>query len=482
MRDAADHGKVVLSAIIGGTGSIKALDYALGQGRLTPDHFVDPVQAVLFTLLQRYADQTRGIMSREALDDLLRSHETGKALMYGETYTALARSLPRADEFIHSTAMLRQLAAERDTGQVLAQGMQVLQHGVRDERGRELRGHEDAREYVLAGLAAVERDSGQAVTPEGDVTGEGDEILDAYAKTKTLRLQGKAPGILFGLPSLDEDLDGGIFPGEMGLILAWTSAGKSSLCVQAAWNAAVMQGKNVVIFTTEQLRTAVRVKLAARHSRLPKFGLARGINDADIRAGRLDQEGERALAAVLADWKTGGYGKCNVVQLPDGCTVGSMAARFASITRQYPVDFTVVDYLQLFAPDRTSREAREREDQSGIVKSTARFATSCNNGQGVALLTPWQVNRTGRQNMQTSGRYDLSGTSQTAEASNTPDLVLGLVDREEDTSGGRRALLEAQVLKKRGGARGGRFPITADFATSFFEDREEADEAVLELD
>jgi replicative DNA helicase len=469
--DEAAHGRTVLSAVIGGTGSSRALDYA--AARLAPEHFTDRVQQTLFLLLVRYADQTGGIMSRDALGDLLRDRKPGSEQMYGEAYAALAVTMPEKHQFIHSVAQLRELAVRRGTSEALDLGKLIVRDGVRLDDGRELHGHADARAYVLEAFAEAERAGGAQDTPGGNVATEGDEVLATYAAVKELRMAGHVPGIQFGLPSLDRHLGSGLLKGEMCLVAAATTAGKSTFCVQCAWHNSVMEGKNVVVFTTEQLRTALRIKIVARHSRLPKFGLRKGLNDADIRGGRLSDDDEKILAWVLDDLKTGGYGRLEVVQLPEVATVSGMAGRYASIRRQYPVDVVIADYLQLFTPERVSRESKMREDQTGIVKSAASWCRAVDDGAGVPFISPWQVNGDGVQAMKSGGKYSLElHMSETKEAAKTPHMVLALANQEEDTSGGRDVALELQVLKNRGGPRGRRFPLTADFATSYFDDRE----------
>jgi replicative DNA helicase len=465
--DASDHGRVVLSAVLAGGGSIKALDYALA--RVTTDHFVDPVQATLFELCQRYADQTKGVLRRETLADLLRNAEPGKALMYGEYYDALARTQPALDQFLHSVAMLRELAAERATGETLAQGMEILRNGVRDARGNELRGHQDARAHVLGGLAEVERDAGLTESPEGDARHEADEALAAYARAKEKRLKGEAPGILFGIDELDDKLPGGQAPGEILIVAGWTSAGKTAWCVQQAWHAAVMQGKNVVYLTTETLRPQIRTRLISRHSRMDKFGLAQGINDRDIRAGWLDERGERAFQAVLDDFSTcPDYGRCYVVQVPRRGTISSAEARLNAISRQFRPDLVIIDYLGLLYPDRPKRESGVREDLSGILKDAKQVATTANGGDGVPVISPWQVNREGRKLVKEAGGYALENMAETQEVANTADMVLALVDPPKDTSRGRAVPIEASMLKNRGGERNFTVQLTADFATSYF--------------
>lgn len=484
MPDSVDHGKVVLTAIFGGRGSIKALDKALTM--VSPAHFEDSVQAALFAMAQGYADQTRGVLSRNVLKDVLRNHEPGKTRMYLEYYDLLAKgAMPDGPGFLHSLDQLRDLTAEKSTMEVLSVGSLILREGWQpeDNRERKLRGHEDARAYVLAGLAEVERDSGLTVTPEGNVLDEGDDILATYGKSKDLWLRGESPGVRFGIPELDERMEGGIMPGELALILGWTSVGKSSFCAQWAWDTAVMQGKNAVILTTETLRPQVRIKLVARHSMHPKFGLEHGLNSRDIRSGRLNLEEEKILSMVLADFKTADYGKCDVVQVPDNATISTCGARLAAIDRRYHPDLVVIDYLQLLLPERNRREASDTADQTGILKSAKRLCGSFRRGEGVSMASPWQTSRTGRTKLKERGSVALEDAADTSEAGKSPDLVIALADPEEDTSRGRRVPLEWQLLKNRDGVRNIRVPLIADYATNTFTGgSNEADASVLDAD
>jgi replicative DNA helicase len=479
--DAVAHGRTVLSAIVAGQGSVKALDYAVA--RLQPHHFTDPVQQILFQLLVRYADQAGGIMTREALGDLLRDKKPGTELMYGEAYDALAAAMPELHAFRHSVIQLRDLAAERATGEALATGKLILQQAVRLDDGQEVHGHADARAYVMAAFAEAEQFGSEADTPEGNVITEGGEVMAAYARAKALHLAGKPIGVQFGIPSLDKALGGGIGKG-LALVVAGTSAGKSSLVAQAAWHNAVEEGRNVLVFTTEQHRDEVRVKLVSRHSCLPKFGLPRGLDSARIRAGKLSDDEEKVLDWVLSDLKGGGYGELQVVQMPERCTVSVMTGRAEAIARRIMPDLVVADYLQLFDPERRTRDSKLHEDQGGIVKSSHRWAQTCFHGRGVPLVSPWQTNRDGMNALRTGGGFSLDQhMAQSSEAAKTAGVVLALAVREEDTSRGRAVPLLLSVEKNRDGARGGRFNITADYATSCFSDREaEQNQDFLELD
>jgi replicative DNA helicase len=484
MRSAKEHGEIALTAIVGGRGSVRALDIVMSK--LGPGQFEDTRQQALITLLHGYALQTHGICTSAALSDLLRDKPAGSRLDLVAYYDLLAaRPLPAGHEFTHSVSQLAELAAKRATGSAMAAGLEILNHGVWEDEHTHLKGHEDARGYLMAEFARIEAEMHLSDSPEGDAHDDALSVLDGYARAKALQLSGKAPGVLFGLPSLDAYLDGGLTPGEMAVIRAGTTIGKSRWCVQWAWDASVEQGKNVIYFTTETLRPEICINLIARHSCQPQFGLASGLNSRAIRAGRLSPGDEKALDAVVTDFKGGNYGRLRVVQMPENCTMTALAARYAAIEKLFRPDLVIADYLQLFEPERRSKDARDFENLAGILKRAQRWCGTCSNGRGVAFGTPWQVNRAGRANLRATGGYTLEDSAGSQEASNTPDLVLDLLDREEDTSNGRRAPLEAGVAKSRGGPRGKRFPVEADYATCHFTERDLGDaemEMAMELE
>jgi hypothetical protein len=468
--DSVAHARVVLGRVVGAGGSLKALHYAADH--LGGEHFTDKVQRTMFLTLVAYADRNGGVMTRAGLGDLLSGREPGIIQMYEEAYSLLAGLSPEEHEFYHSVSQLREQAADRATGDALAVGMTIMKEGLTLEDGTKLQGHADTRAYVLSEFAQAETAAGATDSPGGDIRAAGDDILAAYTKVKEQRSAGRVQGIEFGIPALDAHLDGGLGHGEMGLVAAAMTAGKSSWCVQCGWYNAVEQGKHVIFFTTEQHHTALQIKIVARHSRHPKFGLERGLDTRLIRSGRLGEEGERALAAVVSDLKTGDYGSLQVIQMPELCTLSVMAARAEAISRVVVPDLVIFDYLQLLDPERRSKDNRLNETMAGSLKGARSWARSFRRGRGVPLISPWQVNKEGINGMKGSGEFKLEDLGETIEAGRTPSMVLGLMASEDDTSAGRAAPLTAKVLKHRDGPRGRKFPLTVDFATCYFADRE----------
>ncbi len=462
MTSATEHGERLLAAIIPDRRDL--LDRALRH--LTGTHFVDPVHRTLFQLLERYAEVTGAIITRGALEDLLRRGraDAGKIAQYTEMYDLLAGSVADEADFRWSLEQLRELAAERATAEALTHGMEVLTRGAESERGEPLRGHVDARTRVLQRFAEIDRDLSMMEAPEGDMRHEGDDILADYATRKAARQHGRSTGVMFGIPQLDDKIDG-INPGELGLIVGYTSEGKTSLIVQLAWYACVGQGRNVVVLTTETLRPQVRRRLTSRHSCLDRFDIPDGINSKHIKNGTLDPEQERQLATVVADFTNNpGYGACYLVQVPRAATIGYIESKLIRIQRQFHIDLVIMDYLALLKPDR--RRQSDREELGGILKEAKQLATTFNDGAGVPFVSPWQVNRTNRELAEKTGYYTAQALSETAEASNSADLIVSLLAPLDNDK--RVCTLKMQVMKNRDGEKAQGIEVVVDYATSRF--------------
>ncbi len=466
---ADDHGRIILAAVYPDRKDL--LDEALRH--LEPEHFVDNTLRAIFVLTQRYVETTQALLPRDVLQDVLerKGWDAGAVALAVETYDALVERPSDESQFRWSLEQIRELAAERETERALTQSMEILRRGSTDAHGKELKGHKDARDHLLSELAQIDRSLAMQDAPEGDIRNEADEMLADYAARKQAKISGQTGGVLFGVPGLDSRI-GGLQPGELDLLVGYSSSGKTSLaCGQLSWSAAVEQGLNVVIATTETLRVQVRRKMLARHSRLPKFGLAEGLNSRHIKDGSLDYEEEKALRAVIADLRdNSAYGRIYIAQVPRGATIATLESRLLRVQRRFPVDLLVVDYLALLRAER--RRDSEREELGTIIKSAKQFATTFADGRGVPLVSPWQVNRAAKEQASKAGMYSLSSLAETAEATNSADVIVSLLEPEDND--GRYADLRVQVLKNRDGETFNHIALVADYATGAFRDKEES--------
>lgn len=458
-RTALDHSKIVLGAIL--PNRMDLLNKALTH--LTEIHFPDAQYRTLFLLVERYAETTGGILSRAALMDILASRnvDAGRVALYAEMYDALANAQIDDAEFKWSVEQLKELSAERKTAEAITSGMQILNQGVQTPKGDELLGHRDARSHILTEFAKIDRELAMQESPEGDSRAEADEIWAEYNSPKS------SGGIKFGIPDLDLKV-GGLQNGELDLVVGYSSSGKTTLAtIQLAWNAAIVQGKNVVILTSETLRPQVRRKLICRHSRMPMFELAEGINSRNLKRGRgyLSAEEERALPSIIDDYtKNPNYGKLVIVQVPRGATISTCEGKLLRYQRDFQVDLAIVDYLALLKPDR--RFSSRREELAATIQEAKQLATTFDDGRGIPLVSPWQTSRDSWKEAQQVGYYNSSALAETSEATSSADVVITILEPKENEQ--RYADIKGQVVKNRDGEKSLSIDMHVDYATSYW--------------
>lgn len=463
MPSAEDHGLNILGGIL--PNNRKRLEKAISL--LSPAHFVENSSSTLFAFLMRYGESTAGaVLQKKYLDDLLRNRGTvaGKREQLTELYEVCEEMSVDDAEFAWSINELRDIAAEKATGEAITNAMQILREGVEVSPGQIEKGHEAARLAVMEQFQSIDRDLRLSDAPEGDLRDEQSELLLDYADRKRDRETGLARGVEFGIVDLDRRI-GGMQPGELILAAGYSSDGKTTLCVQAAWSAAVEQGKNVVFFTTETLRPQVRRKILARHSKRPEFDLPEGLNTKDLKMGTLSEEGEEALPQIVRDLtKNPAYGRIYIAQVPRAATLASLELRLARIKRLLgQVDLVIIDYLALFKA--TQRRNTQREELSEIMKEAKLLAVA----NEVPVMSPWQVSREARKEAETGGSYSSRALSETAEATNTADLIVSLLAPTDNSE--RYADVTMQILKARDGETVNGLVVNVDYATSEFRSR-----------
>lgn len=462
MTSAAQHTRTLLAAIIPDRRDL--LDRALRD--LTPEQIPDRLLANLFTLIGRYHEVTGAVLTRGALTDLLASSkvDAGTVAAYGEIFDELHDLKVDETSFKWSLLQVRELAAERATNEALTSSMTILTQGITTDKGETLQGHADARTHALARFADIDRDLAMQDAPEGDMRGEGKDILAEYEVQERNRLAGRGRGIQFGVQALDDKVRG-LHAGELILIVGYTSDGKTSMCVQLAWSAVVEQKKNVLFLTTETIRSQVRRRIISRHSCLPVFGAGQGLNSRDIKDGTLIPADKARLQEVVNDFDANrGYGHLYIAQVPRGASMGYVESKAIRVGRQMQVDLVIMDYLALLRPER--KRTTDREELAATLKAAKQLSTTLNDGAGVPFVSPWQVSRTARSEAERLQHYTLNALSETAETSNSADDIISLLAPLDNES--RIAKVKAQLMKHRDGEKANSIELSVDYATSKF--------------
>lgn len=458
-RSALDHSKIVLGGILPSRKDLA--DRAISQ--LTDVHFPDAQYRTLFLLIERYLESYGGVLPKKILEDALAAQklDLGKISLYLEMYDTLAKLSVDDDEFRWSIDQLKELAAERQTDEAITTGKEILHRGVQDAKGEEKIGHLAARAYVLEKFADIDRELSMQDSPEGDARLEKDDIWEEINNPKS------AVGIKTGIPALDRVI-GGHNNGELNLIVGYTNSGKSILAsAQMPWSAAIEQGKNVVILTTETLRPQVRRRLISRHSRHPMFDLPKGINSNDLKKGKeyLPPEQLKILPDIIDDFtQNPNYGKLVIVQVPRNATITSCENRVLRYQREFDVDLVVIDSINLLRADR--RFSSKREELASMLIEAKQFATTFADGRGVPVISPWQSNRESWKEAQEKGYYNSSALAETHEASTSADTIITILEPSGDV--GREVVMKVQVPKHRDGEKASAMDINVDYATAYW--------------
>jgi replicative DNA helicase len=152
-----------------------------------------------------------------------------------------------------------------------------------------------------------------------------------------------------------------------------------------------------------------------------------------------------------------------VAQLPFGATLGNVNSRLSRIGHLFEVHLCIIDYLGLLRADQRRDAAHEETAQ--MLKDAKGIAATFNGGRGVPVVSPWQVNRPGRERALRDGSYQGVDLAQSQEAANTPDVVLTLLEPQK-IENPRNTPVKGELLKNRDGARGMMMPLKVDYATS----------------
>jgi replicative DNA helicase len=251
-------------------------------------------------------------------------------------------------------------------------------------------------------------------------------------------------------------------PSELCIVAAYTSQGKSQFLCQAAWHAAVVQGKSVYFATTETIRNTTMRRILSRHSRLPQFGIPNGLNVSDIKNGTLTADEKEAFFDVVRDFTTNSnYATCYIAQMPRNATLNYLDRSVSRVNRQISqIDLVAVDYLQLYRSLK-SRQS-EREEFNELLRDAKVWCSTFDKGRGVPFITPWQMRQEEWKNAVKSNGYTLASLADTSESEKSADMIISIL---RPTPTANEAYL--QVLKDRDGPLMGPQQVHLDYRNSY---------------
>ena len=270
----------------------------------------------------------------------------------------------------------------------------------------------------------MKRGQGETLKPIREV------LLTTFANIEELsRLQGKLPGVPTGFTKLDELLTG-MHPGELILIGARPSMGKTAFAINIATYAALASGSRVAVFSLEMPREQIALRMLCSQAR---------VNMQSVRRGSLAADDWMKLAAAINPLANA------PIYIDDtaGLTPTQLRSRCQRLMMDHGLDLIVVDYLGLMHVD--GRVENRQLEVSELSRSLKAIALELK----VPLIACAQLSRANTQ--RSDKRPMLSDLRDSGSIEQDADVVMflhrpGYYDEQADKN-----LAELIVAKQRNG-------------------------------
>ena len=170
--------------------------------------------------------------------------------------------------------------------------------------------------------------------------------------------KGEITGVGSGFSDLDSKTSG-FQSGDMILIAARPSMGKTTFALNIAEHAALREGKNVVVFSLEMSKEQLAYKLLCSEANVDMLSL---------RTGNLEDKDWENIAKAL-----GPLANANIyIDDTAGVSIMEMRSKCRRLKIEHGVDLILIDYLQLMSG--TGEESRQQEvsEISRSIKALAK--------------------------------------------------------------------------------------------------------------
>lgn len=220
-------------------------------------------------------------------------------------------------------------------------------------------------------LSVTSRRSSNSARAIGDGVDTAIGAIEAYAQRRG------APGaIASGFIDFDRMMLGGFKPGEMTVIAARPSMGKTSLAMNIAENVAITNRIPVGVFSLEMTFDALVLRIVCSRARVSLRNITEGfVHDSDY--PRLTNAAGQVMRAPL------------YIDDTPAISVLQLRSKARRMMQQYGVRLFVIDYLQLMVSlSKRARENRQQEiaEISSGIKALAKEL-------GVPIIVLAQLNR-----------------------------------------------------------------------------------------
>jgi replicative DNA helicase len=307
-------------------------------------------------------------------------------------------------------------------------------------------------------------------------TTDGTEVIESYKSKKKDPISNL--GLFTQLDKIDTVLRGTKL-GELLIVAAYVAQGKTTMVANLAYNG-IMQGLNGLYVSLEMNFEEMRNMIYCLHTsnpdwyRHPKYkNLAGKLSYEKICYGELDDMEQEFFEAASENFVTNDYGELIIFQPTEHMTPSHLEMelydrRAELAERGKTLDFVVIDYVGLMVQDKADRYGDFNIDLNNIIKRLKNISINFDNGRGIRVITPFQINREGwKDAIKNEGVYKLTALSNANEAERAADQVITLYFSDDMKKSG---VVKITCLKHRKGNTFPPFEAHIDFVTKRISD------------
>jgi replicative DNA helicase len=304
---------------------------------LTADDFYDATHRIIYKAIHRLYEERKPIDFVTVANELKDAKEI--QAIGGSAFLAdLCASVPTASHAEQYAAIIRDKALHRR----LADAGTAITDLASNESIPAMEVMEKAEQKLLA----ISRHSTE--NKPQHISEIGDESYGRYARLYAAEDKAELFGIRTGFNELDRTITG-LLPGQLLIIAARPSMGKTSLALDIARNVAATQRRNVAVFSLEMTKQEIMDRIVATFLGVETWKLKKGALTEDdfTRMGPLF-EGLREHPLYIDDD-------------PD-TTIANLRSKARRHQMEHGLDLLIIDYLQLIeVTDRASGENRTQQ-------------------------------------------------------------------------------------------------------------------------
>ncbi len=330
---------------------------------LMPDDFYRGPHGDVFEVMTEIYDANR------AIDVVLLREELQKRGLHDKIggtafLTRIVNSVPTAANAEHYARIVQETALRRA---IITASNEIEREAFEGERGgRDLVDYAESRFFEL-----------DKKTDGGDATHIKDILNETFRKIDAMQGQdGSLTGVPTGFYDLD-DMTSGLQRGELIVVAARPSMGKTTFCLNVAEHASVAEGTPVAIFSLEMSKDNLVQNMLCSRARVDAHKLRRGF---------LHDEDWGRISAAL-----GKLGEAPLfIDDTPGLSPLLLRAKARRLKAQRDIGLIVIDYLQLMeVPSRGRGDANRQAEISYISRSIKSLARELK----VPIIALSQLNR-----------------------------------------------------------------------------------------